>query len=53
MDTRDSEIDMVELDVIYDNDREYVAETIEKATDKPSKGHSRKKNHVRLYKREV
>lgn len=46
MDTRESENDMIEFDVIYDNDsgREWVAEDFEKYTKKPSKSSSRKKS---------
>ena len=52
IDTRHAENVMIESHVIYENDidREYVAEETEEDTNKRSKGSSRKKNHVRLYK---
>ena len=55
MDAWNSENDVVELGVIHDNynDRKYVAEETEEGTSKPSKGESRKKNRVRLYKTEM
>ena len=44
MNTRDSENDMIELVVIYANDKEYVAEEIVEDTKKPSMSLSRKRS---------
>ena len=37
MDNRDSENNMIKLDIIYDNDRKYVAKEIEEGSNKSSK----------------